>query len=98
LRNKRERFAFDVNGGLLAFPLFFIVQLKKNTRNSSLLSPLRMSTVKFIPVPAGTDVHKGVYCRCLFCRTYICTEVFVLPNGKNAGASGTIVGKKHWFC
>jgi hypothetical protein len=25
-------------------------------QNSSLLSPLRMSTVKFIPVPAGTDV------------------------------------------
>jgi len=25
-------------------------------QNSSLLSPLRMSTIKFIPVPAGTDV------------------------------------------
>jgi len=37
---------------------------------------------------------KGVYCGCLFCCTYICTEVFALPNGKNAGASGTIVGKK----
>jgi len=38
--------------------------------------------------------RNGVYCRCLFCRTYICTEVFVLPNGKKAGASGTIEGKK----
>jgi len=25
---------------------------------------------------------------------YICTEVFALPNGKKAGASGTIVEKK----
>ena len=42
--------------------------------------------------------RKGVYCRFLFCRTYICTEVFVLPNGNKSGVSGTIVGKIHWFC
>jgi len=42
--------------------------------------------------------RKGVYCRFLFCRTYICTEVFVLPNGNKSGVSGTIVGKNHWFC
>jgi hypothetical protein len=41
--------------------------------------------------------RKGVHCRCLFCHTYICTEVFVLPNGKKAGASGTIVGKNIGF-
>jgi hypothetical protein len=41
--------------------------------------------------------RKGVYCRCLFFRTYICTEVFILPNGKKAGASGTIVGKNIGF-
>ena len=41
--------------------------------------------------------RKGVYCRCLFCHTYICTEVFALPNGKKAGASGTIVGKNHYL-
>jgi len=42
--------------------------------------------------------RKGIYCRCLFCRTYICTEVFVLPNGNKSGVSGTIVGKIDWFC
>jgi hypothetical protein len=42
--------------------------------------------------------RKGVYCRFLFCRTYICTKVFVLPNGNKSGVSGTIVGKIHWFC
>jgi len=38
--------------------------------------------------------HKGIYRRFLFCRTYICTEVFILPNGNKSGVSGTIVGKK----
>ena len=42
--------------------------------------------------------RKGVYCRFLFCHMYICTKVFVLPNGNKSGVSGTIVGKNHWFC
>jgi hypothetical protein len=47
-----------------------------------------------IPSDLPIMACKGIYCRFLFCRTYICTEVFILPNGNKSGVSGTIVGKK----
>ncbi len=56
------------------------------------------SLIHLLPEALPLMARKGVYCRCLFCRTYICTKVFVLPNGNKSGVSGTIVRKIHWFC